>query len=317
MTPWPRWGGAGLRPGEGATRPGSRPLLRVATTLSLGCFALGSSLGGQTLPRVLSWEAAVRGNGELELRQPVALAAGASDELLVADAHGPRLLLVRFDGLEWVVTRALTLPAPPIGLAHDGSGYLLSLRGLGLMAVEPGDRLRPVALPAGIIPGTVAAVSGGGFLVHDLAGERVLRLSRGGEVATEVVKVGRISALAATSDGGLVVARAEEGALQRYGASGALTATWRIPGDGPVPAWPQAVAVEPGGGLLVLDRHNGRVVALDATGRPVGLGSRHGWEPGLLRFPAALTRLPDGRVVVADQGNGRVQIFTRAQGQAP
>jgi len=85
-----------------------------------------------------------------------------------------------------------------------------------------------------------------------------------------------------------------------------------------VPAWPTGLAPEPGGNLLVVDRHVGRVLVLDANGQVSGVGSRKGWEPGLLLFPAGLARLPGGLVVVADEGNGRAQLFRRsAQGTGP
>jgi hypothetical protein len=60
---------------------------------------------------------------------------------------------------------------------------------------------------------------------------------------------------------------------------------------------------------VVVDRHGGRILALDASGRLVGVGSGRGWNPGQLLLPTAIALFPDGRVVVADQGNSRVQIF--------
>jgi len=71
--------------------------------------------------------------------------------------------------------------------------------------------------------------------------------------------------------------------------------------------------VTPGGEVLVADRHNGRLLVLDATGRPLGQGSRRGFDPGLLRFPSGIALLPDGGIVVTDEGNGRVELFRRIQ----
>ena len=53
------------------------------------------------------------------------------------------------------------------------------------------------------------------------------------------------------------------------------------------------------------------MLVLQTGGEVAGFGSRQGWEPGLLNFPADVTLTPDGLVVVADEGNGRVQIFRR------
>ena len=58
----------------------------------------------------------------------------------------------------------------------------------------------------------------------------------------------------------------------------------------------------------------GGAVLAEKSGYPVlpgslGIADIQPQVPGLLRFPAALDLFPDGRVLVADQGNGRVQIF--------
>jgi hypothetical protein len=63
--------------------------------------------------------------------------------------------------------------------------------------------------------------------------------------------------------------------------------------------------------VVVVDRHSGRLLVLDVAGTVIGMGSRQGWEPGLLMFPAGITRLSDGTLAVADEGNGRVQVFRR------
>jgi len=39
------------------------------------------------------------------------------------------------------------------------------------------------------------------------------------------------------------------------------------------------------------------------------LGSRRGWDPGLLNKPAGLAWIPAGGLLVADLGNGRAQTF--------
>ena len=69
------------------------------------------------------------------------------------------------------------------------------------------------------------------------------------------------------------------------------------------PAWPVALDVAPDGEILVLDRHGARILMLDSNGRWIGFGSAPGWEPGQLRFPADLTRISNGVLAVADQGN--------------
>ena len=268
--------------------------------------------------RVLVFEEALQGTEDREVRWPVAVAAASAEELAVADVFGERLLVFRRLGAGWQAARRLDLPAAPVGLVRDGERYVVSLRGAGgLLALEGEDLLqRRLSLPEGVAPGALAAVPGGGLLVHDRTGGRILRLAPDGRVVGEVPGAGRVTGLAAVA-GGALAAFGDEGVLRRYDAAGRLEATWPVPADGPVPSWPAGLAVTAGGQALVVDRHNGRVVVLDPAGRPVGFGSRQGWDPGLLRFPADLALLPDGRIAVVDHGNGRVQLFHRSGEGAP
>lgn len=271
--------------------------------------------GGRLSP-VLALDQAVPGAPDRDVRWPVAVAAGADGELAVADAYGPRLLILRREGGGWQVERSEELPGPPVALVHDGTGYVAALRGVsGLVAFEGSDLLqRRIALPSGVVPGALAARPGGGLLVYDLAGSRVLPIGREGGVrdAGDGVPVdGRVHALAATSGGGFYAAVGKAGEVRRYDAQGGLEATWTLPAEGPAVPWPAGLAVEPGGDVVAVDRHGHRLVVFATDGSVEGSGGRRGWEPGLLLFPAGVTRLPDGRFAVADQGNGRVQIFRR------
>jgi hypothetical protein len=178
------------------------------------------------------------------------------------------------------------------------------------MAAEgPRLGLRKLALPDAVVPGALAGTGDGGLLVVDLAAHTVLRLDSRGAVASRFEPGVAVTGVAAAPGGGYVAAVAATAEIRAFGADGSLRDTFDVPGAGPVPAWPVGVVVEPGGNVLVVDRHNHRIVRLSPEGTIIGVGARGGWEPGLLRFPADLTRLPDGRVVVADLGNGRIQAF--------
>lgn len=286
--------------------------------VALGACLLGALLSVRlaaqgALPRVLAFEEAVKGAEDRELRWPVAVAAASADAFAVADGFGPRLLAFGKVGIDWQVQRVAALPATPVGLAWDGRRYLVALRqGGGLVAFEgPTLQQRVVPLPRGAVPGPLASVAGSGALVVDAAGGRVLRVDADGQVVGEATVPGRVTAIAATSDGGFVTAHGDAAQLRRYGAGGALQATWELPPEGPVPCWPDGVAADPSGDVTVADRNNGRLLVLDATGAVAGVGSRKGWDPGLLLFPGALARLDGERLLVADTGNGRVQIFRR------
>jgi len=79
---------------------------------------------------------------------------------------------------------------------------------------------------------------------------------------------------------------------------------------------PAAVAVAPNGDIWVADGHRGgnnRIVKFDRNGKfllQVG-GDHHSLsgDPGKFNDPHAITFDKEGRVVVADRGNNRVQVF--------
>lgn len=281
------------------------------------CLAfLPAAAAAQRVPRVLAGESVLKGTRSVELRWPVAVAAATSLEIAVADAWGPRLVIfTSADGS--ARTRAVDLPASPIGVAFDGRRYVVTLRGGRALvaAAAPDFELRLLDLPAGVVPGPLAAVPGGGLLVYDAAGGRVLALDADGNPMGETAVADRLTALAAGAGGGFYAVFAERAEVRRYDAGGGLLATWTVPGEAPVAAWPSGIVVEPGGDLLIADRHAGRIVVLDAAGRLAGVGSRRGWDAGELHFPAGMARLPDGRLAVADQGNGRLQVFRRIEGR--
>jgi hypothetical protein len=161
-----------------------------------------------------------------------------------------------------------------------------------------------------VVPGPIAATPGGNLLVYDFAGDRVLELVDG-KVSSEVSIGGHVTALSASPSGGFFAALGRQAKVLFHDASGRLGASWALSGNRPESAWPVGLVVEPGGDVAIVDRHGDRVLFLDAAGRSVGVGSRRGWEPGLLISPRAIARLDDGRLIIADEGNGRVQLFRR------
>ncbi len=259
----------------------------------------------------LDWDEVVQPESERPLRWPVDVAAASADELVVADAYQSRLLIIARQSGEWTLIREISLDGTPYALAHDGFRYAVSLRqGAGLMAVE-GDRhqLRRIALPAGAMPGALAGLPGGGFLVYDQASGDVLELDASGAAAGRWPVDGPVTGLLAAANGGFFATVAHRAEVLFHGADGQELQRWKVPGESPVPAWPTGIVREPGGHLFLVDRHGGRLLEMGVGGRLEGRGSRLGWDPGLLRFPAGLAWLPDGRLAVADQGNGRVQLF--------
>ena len=287
--------------------------LVVGSLSGLWIFSAKQATAQTGVPRVLTFMESIKGNEEVELRWPVALAAASAEEIAVVDAFGPRLLRFRRIGVSWQLDHSLELPGAPVDVIHDGERWVVSMRqGKGLVAFEGPEMLqRPLPLPRNVIPGPLTVFPNGDLLVYDYTGHRVLRLSAEGTLISEAPIVGTVAALAATAAGGFLAAVAAEGSVLSFDANGELSATWDLPASDQIPAWPVGLAVEPGGDIVVVDRHTGRLLVLDATGKVVGLGSRTGWEPGLLLYPAGLARLPNGQFLVADEGNGRAQVFRR------
>jgi hypothetical protein len=75
-------------------------------------------------------------------------------------------------------------------------------------------------------------------------------------------------------------------------------------------AMPNAVAVASDGTVFVVDSGRDVVGVFDTAGAPTGSLGGSGSGAGQLRFPVAVA-VDDREVVVADQGNHRVQVFGR------
>ena len=297
----------------------TRKLIGIALLSTACCLcADGPSLAsGQSSPaRILAWRIAVKGTEEVELRSPVAAAAASDQEFAVADTQGPRLLVFQRSGLSWQLSHSTELPAVPVDLTHDGDRYFASLRQSGGLIALEGEELsvRRFELPAGVFPGPISAAPSRDLLVYDYAGERVLRLSSTGEVTDRFPVAGRVAALAATPNGGFFAAQAMEQTVSRYSPTGQLEFSFEVPAGVDRPTWLVGLSVEPNGQILAVDRNNGRILVFSAAGDWIGIGSRRGWEPGLMYYPASIYRLSDRMVVVADQGYGRAQIFERTDG---
>ncbi len=289
----------------------------LALFVTIAAVVTGPAVGQGNRPTLFAFEEALAGDDEVRLRWPTAVAAVGIDEIAVADAAGPSLVVFRDRGGAdgWVVHAKVELPAPAYSLSCGAERYVVSTRRPGvLLTVGRGDyALRELSLPAGITPGAVTCLADGQLLVHDLAAGRLVVLDRALKVRVAVEVGETISALAPGSGGGFYATLPGVAEVRRYGANGEELSSVSLPGLAPAPAWPVGLIVEPNGEIVVVDRHGGRILVMEVSGRWAGSGSRRGWEPGLLRSPADIARLADGRIVVADQGNGRVQLFRRLE----
>jgi sugar lactone lactonase YvrE len=96
--------------------------------------------------------------------------------------------------------------------------------------------------------------------------------------------------------------------LYRFNPDGTIAET--IPFEGKVD-FPVSLAVEPSGSFYILDRHQHRIVVFSGDGHFQYNLLELGQGPGQLYFPRQLRFDPWGRLCVVDEGNGRVEVFSR------
>jgi outer membrane protein assembly factor BamB len=96
--------------------------------------------------------------------------------------------------------------------------------------------------------------------------------------------------------------------IYRFQADGSMSQTINL--DEEVD-FPVSLAVGDSGFIYVLDRHRNSIVAYDQDGRYRYRFLGPGHARGQLHFPRQLRFDPWGRLCVVDEGNGRVEIFSR------
>jgi len=99
-----------------------------------------------------------------------------------------------------------------------------------------------------------------------------------------------------------------EPAVYRFNKTGVLEE--RIPLTGSV-SFPYSLAVGHLGQLFILDRHAGTIAVFTEQGEFQYNFLHTGQGRGQLYFPTEITFDPWGRLCVVEEGNGRVQIFSR------
>lgn len=81
---------------------------------------------------------------------------------------------------------------------------------------------------------------------------------------------------------------------------------------GPTLDYPVGIAIDPlNGNIIVAENIGSKIRIIEPDGRTSRTFSEHGSKDGQLSFPSGVTVDAQGKIIVADQGNNRVQIFSR------
>jgi hypothetical protein len=194
-------------------------------------------------------------------------------------------------------------------------------------------------------PRGVSATVDGGFLIADTNNNVIRRVSAAG-IITTVAGIGGQAGqtgdnrpatgalltapqgVAATSDGGFLIADTGNHRVRRVDAAGTITASTSLPtngagfsGDGASSTGarltaPARVAPLPGGGYLIADTNNNRIRRVSAQNiiDTVAGGATQGFSgdggpatAASLALPEGVAATPDGGILIADTGNERVR----------
>lgn len=195
------------------------------------------------------------------------------------------------------------------------------------LRVALGDRLFGVERPWGTLPATPGRITdlavGKDGLVHvllrrdsavDPDGPCVVTLAADGSFLRSWGEALCLDAhkIATTPDGGLAIVDRDAHRIFFCDAEGQLR---QQIGESHQPgkpfSHPSDIAFAPDGGFYVADGYgNGRIHRFDASGSLIASWGSVGTTPGALLTPHGICVLSDGRVIVADRENSRVQSFT-------
>lgn len=239
------------------------------------------------------------GDGLGLLRRPMGVALGPPRSLLVCDAAGPTLQLVRLRGE----------PGDEVEFDPEMAVFVKQLDFARL-----GRALSDVELEWLVEPRAVARAPGGEILVLDGRNERVLvldehlvyRRSFGGH-GEEPGRLRRPTALAFAPDGERVyVVDADNRRVQVLDPDGR---PFGVLAGGPGLDDPFGIAVTADGHVWVSDAAADRLLVWDGAGRFVRALGRTGLGRLEFRDPRALAVDGQGRIVVLDHGNHRGQVL--------
>lgn len=161
-------------------------------------------------------------------------------------------------------------------------------------------------------PRALAVDAGGNLYVCDSKNNRIQKIGPDGKLVTswggEGSDPGQFKdpyGISLGSDGFVYVADTWNHRVQKFDLNGKFVKQWQGGFWGP-----RGIAVSPDGKhVYVTDTGNKRVVHFDNEGNQIGAWGSDGSKQGQLIEPVGIVVNPEGKVIVADTGNRRVQVF--------
>ncbi len=273
------------------------------------------------------------GNGPGEMERPQGVAVAPDGTVYVADTNNHRIQVFDGDGNylrawgeegsgegELNIPHALTVADGKVYVADTLNDRVLAFDPSGgLVAQWPADGPDPELLddPAGV------ASDGAGFLyVTDWENHRVIKLDADltGPVGDPWGGFGSApgffkSPRGIAVDGDRVfVADADNKRVQVFDREGKHLEVWDAGGS---LRRPIGLAADSTGAVYLTDASAHRVVRLGPDGTALSSFGREGTDPGQMRDPSGVAVAPDGRVLVADTENSRIQVFERVAETRP
>lgn len=157
-------------------------------------------------------------------------------------------------------------------------------------------------------PRGIAADQQGNYYVADTGNGRIQAFDPEGKFISTFGE-GRLrepNGIAVTPEGDIYVTDPQQNMLFRFDRNRNLVKEW----SGPTPGFygPRDVAVGPGRMLFIVDQGNGRIVRFHAATEQFSSWGSLGEGEGQFREATGIATA-DGSVLVADNGNGRIQVF--------
>jgi DNA-binding beta-propeller fold protein YncE len=213
---------------------------------------------------------------------------------------------------------------------HRGEVYVIDVTGRVQVFDAAGEFLRMWRLPAfeGGTPTAVAFRPGGQVVIPDTHYSRILEYTAAGELGMEWGQYGAApgafiypTGLTLDGEGTHFISeygsdfnpetRIEAERVQVFDAGRGFVRQWGRHGDAPGEfSRAMAIALTPGGMLVVADTANHRLQLFERDGTFVRSLGRPGSAPGALNFPHDVTVAPDGTILTCEYGTHRISRFT-------